>query len=238
VTRREPCPRCLEIVDPALLVPLGAQRVCPACGHPGGSLARRLVADMRHWCRGRSAWIRVPVLIYLAYVGWRYAIQPLHPDPAAAYVSWFDGINLGFHELGHVVFRAFGRFLHILGGTLLQCLMPVAAGFFLLRQRDYFGVAFCLGWLSTNLSGVAVYMADANTRTLPLVAPGVGRVDASYHDWFNLLGDLGWLDHAERLAVLLKVVAATTMLATLALGGWLCLTMVGQAASASRTRRR
>lgn len=190
-----------------------------------GTLRQRLAADCREWCVGRVWWIRVPVLIYLAYLGFRYAVQVLHPHPAEVYVSWFDGINLGFHELGHYVFRPFGRFLHIFGATILQCVMPIIAGWFLLRQRDYFGVAFCIGWLSTNFSGVAIYMADAQTRTLPLVAPGIGRVDANMHDWWNLLRMVGMLEHAETLASILKFIAAVTMAAALWFGGWVCWTM-------------
>jgi len=40
------------------------------------------------------------------------------------------------------------------------------------RQRDYFAIAFCLGWLSTNLVGVGFYMADANAMQF---AAGHGR---------------------------------------------------------------
>lgn len=190
-----------------------------------GSLWQRLADDCRAWCVGRIWWLRVPVLIYLAYVCIQYTRQPLHPDPASAYVSWFDGINLGIHEIGHYLFQPFGRFMHIFGATLLQCLAPVIAGIVLYRQRDYFGVAFSVGWLSTNFSGVAIYMADAQTRSLPLVAPGVGRVDADMHDWWNLLQMVGLLESAETLASLLKVVAALTMVVALLLGGWICWTM-------------
>ncbi|MDJ0974777.1 MAG: hypothetical protein QNJ98_09990 [Planctomycetota bacterium] len=194
-----------------------------------GTFWERLVDDMRAWCVGRMWWVRVPVLVYLVYVCVRYTAQPLHPAQHDFYASWFDGINFGFHELGHYVFRPFGRFMHIFGGTLLQCLMPLVAGFFLLRQRDYFGVAFCLGWLSTNFSGVAIYMADAQIMQLTIVAPGVGVVDSGMkgqmHDWRNLLNMLGLLKHTDFLATLTKIFAVLTMAVAVGFGGWVCYTM-------------
>jgi len=33
-------------------------------------------------------------------------------------------VNLPFHEAGHIIFKAFGRFIIFLGGCLGQLLMP------------------------------------------------------------------------------------------------------------------
>lgn len=231
------CRACADVTAKAPAKPRGADTHAPGyaprpTGSPHaerprieGSLRARLRADMEDWCIGRIWWLRVPVLVYLAYVGYRYTMQPQHPPIHDIYVSWFDGINLGIHELGHGLFRPFGRFMHIFGATLLQCLAPIIAGVLLLRQRDHFGGAFALGWLATNFFGVALYMADAVTRALPLVAPGIGRVDASMHDWWNLLGMLGLRDSAETLAGLLKGVAVLTMLLALWWGIRICLSM-------------
>ena len=37
--------------------------------------------------------------------------------------SFLHNVNLPFHEFGHVVFRPFGRFMTILGGSLFQCII-------------------------------------------------------------------------------------------------------------------
>jgi len=51
------------------------------------------------------------------------------------YDSILHGVNLIFHEAGHVVFRPFGRFMTILGGSLLQILVPLVVMLvFLLKE--------------------------------------------------------------------------------------------------------
>jgi len=86
----------------------------------------------------------------LAYFGVRQAINPQ---------AWtfFSGINLPIHEGGHLLFRIFGwEFLHAAGGALLQLFAPIGAALMFARQRDYFAIVFCIGWLSTNLMGTGV----------------------------------------------------------------------------------
>ena len=63
---------------------------------------RRLDAEL--WCDGRSPWIRAALLGYLLYAGVRHLLDPL-------YRSWFAGITLAFHELGHLL-RYAGLALH------------------------------------------------------------------------------------------------------------------------------
>ena len=40
------------------------------------------------------------------------------------YYGLFDGINLGIHEGGHLLFRPFGEFLCIADGTICQLAAP------------------------------------------------------------------------------------------------------------------
>ena len=85
-----------------------------ACGvsesaEPGGLLTR-LRADMRAWCVD-VAWLpRVPVFALLAYWGVRHLSD-------AEYSSAIGALNFGLHELGHIVFAAFGTFVGIAGGS-------------------------------------------------------------------------------------------------------------------------
>lgn len=181
-------------------------------------------AEAVAWCRDRSWEVRAPVLLYLAYV--------LVRDLAAKdveYASWFAGITLGIHEAGHVVFRPFGEYLTILGGSLLQWLVPlVAAGALWRTQRDAFGVAFCLGWLGDSFFASAVYCSDARgERNLPLVSfEGQGlSVDLGGGDWRAILEPLGLLSHDLGVARLLKLVGVGWFAAALALGAWCCVTM-------------
>src|SRR5262252_2369826 len=90
---------------------------------------------------------------------------------------FLDYANLAIHEAGHPLFGifaapdevGFGYTLAILGGTLLELMVPsaCAAAFFFRREKT--GVAFCLLWLFENLLYIGA-------RLRPLVAGEVHRV--------------------------------------------------------------
>jgi hypothetical protein len=168
-------------------------------------------SDVVKWCRGRIWYVRLPLLVWFAYILVNHLADPL-------YQSLFKWLNLGIHELGHPLFSWLGEFMHAAGGTLLQCAAPVAAMVMFCRMRDYFAIAACLGWLSTNLFDVATYAADARAMALPLVTPGGGEAQ---HDWNFMLGRLGLLHWDGAIAFVLRIVAASLMLACLAGGGYL-----------------
>ena len=56
----------------------------------------------------------VPLLVY---VGWLTSAYDYH---------FLDGINLLFHEAGHVFFGFMGQTVHFLGGTFGQLFFPIA----------------------------------------------------------------------------------------------------------------
>ncbi len=174
-------------------------------------------SDAAEWCQGRS-WIwRVPLLLYLVWVGF-------HHVKDATYVSLFGGITLGIHELGHLLLFWAGRFLSTAGGSLAQVAAPAAAAWLLYRQRDYFGVAVATAWLAFSLFGLATYVADARAQELPLVALTADPI----HDWQWLLEKLGILEWDHRLAFLTRVAAFAIWLGSLTLGGWLVWTMAAR----------
>jgi hypothetical protein len=188
-----------------------------------GGFWRRQLIDAREWCTGRLWWARLPLWLYLAYSLVR------HATASEPYRSVFDGLNLGIHELGHVIFRPFGQFLTVAGGTIAQCMAPIISVLVFHRQRDWFGISVCVCWLATNLWGVSVYLGDARALELPLVAPGMGMMPSGdgsiLHDWNHLLGITGLLRHAGLIAGTIGVVATLTMLVGLAFGAWLLLRM-------------
>lgn len=160
-------------------------------------LIRTLHADLVDWCRGRHGWLRLPVVIYL---GW-FLIAHVR-DPA--YWSVAAPLNLGIHELGHVVTRPFGEFIMVAGGSFLQCLVPVIGVVMFARQRDWFAIPIAIAWLGDNVAYVAWYCADAVAEELPLVSLGGGDV---IHDWHYLLDAMGLLDHTDAIAGLFRVTA-------------------------------
>ena len=173
--------------------------------------------DAREWCAGRVPYARALLLMYFLYIGVRHIAS-------TGYNSLFKVLNLGIHELGHFAFAFCGEFLHIAGGTILQCLVPIISMFMFYRQRDFFAIAIAFGWLSTNLLDVATYMADARDMMLPLVSPFGG--EDIVHDWNYLLSALGLLEWDMRLAFLVRIAAVVSILICLIFGAWLIGNMV------------
>jgi len=114
------------------------------------------------------------------------------------WVPLLDGANLLFHEAGHPLFGLLGwEALTILGGTLMQLLVPlvVAASFWL--RRDAYGTAVAGVWGFENLLNIARYLADARAQVLPLVGGGE-------HDWTALLSRWGCLAQDTGIAHVIR----------------------------------
>ena len=107
-------------------------------------------------------------------------------------MMFLHGVNLIFHEAGHTLLAGFGQFLHILGGSLMQVMVPaVIAGYFVCTGQQYAG-AIALCWTAQNFWDVSIYIKDAEERSLPLLGG-----DGVLHDWHFLLLDLNWLAQAQ-----------------------------------------
>jgi hypothetical protein len=173
---------------------------------------KELLERARAWSIGKGWWWRIPLLIWFGY------ILVLHMrDPR--YSSIIAPFNLAIHEMGHMLFGWAGQTLSMLGGTITQLAAPVLGIWNFLRQEDYFACSLCLGWLSTNLFNVSMYIADARSMTLELVAPfGVSTV---IHDWNFLLDKFGLLAFDHVIAGLVWLLAVVAMLACQIAGGWL-----------------
>jgi hypothetical protein len=107
-------------------------------------------------------------------------------------MMFMHGVNLIFHEAGHVLFSPFGRFIYTLGGSLMQILVPagICGYFFYTKQRYASAIALC--WAGENFWDVSIYIKDAQERILPLLG---GEI--SYHDWHYLLLQLNSLAKAQ-----------------------------------------
>jgi len=129
--------------------------------------------------------------------------------------------NLIFHEAGHVILGIFGRFVGVLGGSLLQFSLPLVLAGVFLRQGDGFAASVCTWWAGQNLLDVAPYIADA--RSLQLVLLG-GRTGAEVegHDWEYLLTQMNLL-HMDRTIGLATHRAGLLMMAGALV--WGCLSL-------------
>lgn len=148
---------------------------------------------------------RLALTAALAVYGW---VLLRAPD---AY-SWLDSLDLAIHETGHLVFGLGGEMLTLLGGTILQLLVPAVFAAALWRQGDRHGATVPLWWLGQSCWNVSVYIKDARAQELPLVGGGE-------HDWAIILGELGLLprDHSIGGAVFL---AGVVIYAVAVVAGW------------------
>jgi hypothetical protein len=132
---------------------------------------------------GVTRWARIALIAGLAYWTWQFARTPLGHDAMDSFLHLPD---LVFHEAGHLIFSPFGQFMSVLGGSLMQVLIPVVCAVAFIRQEQPFGAAICVWWAGQNLVDLAPYIADA--RSLQLVLLG-GRTGAEVegHDWEFIL---------------------------------------------------
>jgi len=171
--------------------------------------------DAREWTAGRMGWVRLILWLYLIYLGINHLRDPL-------YGSWFSGLTLGIHELGHVVMGWGGQWIMAAGGTFWQLMVPLIAVVMFRRQRDWFGISVALCWLADSMWGMATYMADARALELPLVSLS----DEAEHDWEYLFNSVGLLNQDTHIAVLVRIVTFFIWAGGIALGGWLLWRMI------------
>ena len=135
--------------------------------------------------------------------------------------QFFHLVNTPFHEAGHVFFQFGGRFLHSLGGTLGQFLMPlICMVTLLLRTRDAFGASFCFWWFGENFADIAPYINDARAGVLPLLGGNTGRTSPyGFHDWEFLLTETGLRQYDTAIAQASHTFAVLLMCMALVWGG-------------------
>ena len=157
-------------------------------------------------------WTRLALVAGLGIWTIQFARTPIGADAIGSFLHLPD---LVFHEAGHLIFSPFGRFMTVLGGSLLQCLIPVIAAIAFVRQEEPFGAAICAWWAGQNLVDLAPYIADA--RALRLVLLG-GRTGAEVegHDWEFILERLGIMRYDHALGYSAHAIGIVIMVAALA----------------------
>lgn len=132
--------------------------------------------------------VRALALLALTAVLTWYAVRK-------AEVPLLDYVDLGFHELAHMLTIPFGERVHFLAGSVGQVLVPVALGGYFLWRNDQAAAGLMGGWAATSAADVSIYVADAPTQYLPLIGGGM-------HDWATLLGPRHFnaMHYADELA--------------------------------------
>lgn len=181
---------------------------------------------IRAWARGRSWWWRLPLLVWAVAM----ARRELRPEYG---LNFFAPLTFQVHEFGHLFFSFGGTFLAILGGSLMQLLVPAGAIALMGRQRDWFGMALFATWLSSSLVNLSAYIGDAQALELDLVGLGDGGgaddgrdTDGTGHDWQWLLMRMGLLRHDRRIAAVVHGAGELLLWGAAAFGLWLCWLML------------
>lgn len=161
---------------------------------------------------------RAALLAAIALYGVRLALMDIPSWEMAASLIHLPMVPI--HEFGHILFRPFGEFMTLLGGSLFQILLPlVFGGIFLGKNRDPFAAAVMLWWSGVAIMDVAPYIYDAWEPQHLLLTGRTG--DTGAHDFIDTLGDLGLLSRAQPIGRGVHALGFVVMLASLVWGGWL-----------------
>lgn len=126
--------------------------------------------------------------------------------------SFLDLVDLPIHETGHLLFRPFGEFMSIAGGSLFQIIVPaVFVGYFVWHAK-YYSAAITLFWVGQSILNVFVYASDAVVMQLVLTS-GLTGSEGSFHDWNYLLSETGLLSSTKTVANFIRLLGTLTILA-------------------------
>ncbi|MBI2748511.1 MAG: hypothetical protein HYX43_03990 [Burkholderiales bacterium] len=154
-----------------------------------------------------------------AWYAWQFLRFDIS-DPESMPLSLLYAAIVPFHEVGHMLFRPFGEFMHNAGGSLMQFLTPLGFGaYFVYWRRDNLAGWLMLWWEGTQWVDLAPYCYDAKKPAMILLTGRTG--DTGAHDYVDMLGDLGLLNRAHEVAALMKYFGVLLMLAALVWGALL-----------------
>jgi hypothetical protein len=155
-------------------------------------------------------------LALLSVYGLKLSFTPILAFPDSGW--WLHAVNLTFHEAGHFLFMPFGRFLHVLGGSLGQLIVPATVIGTFLFKRDIFGAVVGTWWLGESFLDISPYINDARAGQLLLLGGVTGSEVEDYHDWEVLLTKTGMMQYDHALAKLTFTIGTLLMLAAMIWG--------------------
>jgi hypothetical protein len=158
---------------------------------------------------GRGRWGLGAGIALLALFGWFAFVRGTR-------VPLLGLVDLGFHELGHLLTYPLPDVVTASMGSVTQVAVPIGlAAYFFVARRDRLGGSLCLGWAGTSAADASVYIADAPTEELVLLGEGE-------HDWAFVLGPehLDSLHLAAGIATAVKVFGFLLLFAGLAICCW------------------
>jgi hypothetical protein len=146
-----------------------------------------------------STWRYVVGVAVCVVLGWYAFVRE-------AAVPVLSLVDLGFHELGHLIAAPLPELATAAAGSAFQVMVPVGLALYFWRgPEDRMAAGLCLAWAGASAQQVAVYVADAPTQLLPLIG--------GHHDWAYILGRLGLMHRADMLATIVLWFGATLLIA-------------------------
>jgi hypothetical protein len=145
------------------------------------------------------------VLMSLYFLSIAYA--PLHG-------SFLDIVDLPIHETGHLLFRPFGEFMMVAGGSLFQVIMPLVFVVYFWWNEKYYSAAIVLFWVGQSILNVFVYANDAVVMQIVLLG-GLTGSEGSFHDWNYLLTETGLINSTKTVAGLIRFLGTLTIIAAI-----------------------
>jgi hypothetical protein len=147
-----------------------------------------------------------------------YALFVFQLARGSGFLPMIDLVFVPVHEGGHVLFGYLGHGFMIVGGTLLQLLVPLALATYFCFQRQIAGTVFSLFCFFEQFLPTAIYMADARAQELPLLT--IGDPEFVEHDWFTMFSSLGVLQHDTQIALIVRVTGWIGMIGVMAWLAW------------------
>ena len=242
------CPKCNAALDPG---DPAARECCPACGLVFAKYLRAQAGrparaepvsgapqnESKPSGESKPRWLerllyvpsrvghptlygRCAAFAFFFIWGWRLYAMDLGSGEMGG--SFMHLIVLPIHEAGHVLFIPLGRFMTVLGGSLMQVLLPLVlmASFvfgFGGSRRDNFAASLMLWWAAAAIIDLAPYIWDAFDPKLMLLGGKTGA-ESDGHDWQNILGDLGMIRRAHLLGSIARHFGLVVMLLAWAWG--------------------
>ena len=130
--------------------------------------------------------------------------------------SFLDNVDLPIHETGHLLFRQFGEFMMIAGGSLFQVIFPLIFASYFVWGKSYYSAAIVLLWVGQSILNVWVYASDAVVMQLVLTSGFTGS-EGSFHDWNYLLDHTGLLGSTKTVAGIIRFLGTSTIIIA---GAW------------------
>lgn len=125
--------------------------------------------------------------------------------------SFIDLVDLPIHETGHLLFRPFGEFMMIAGGSIFQIVFPaVFVGYFIWHEK-YYSASIVVFWVGQSILNVWVYASDAVVMQLVLTS-GFTGTEGSFHDWNYLLTETGLIKSTKIVSGIIRAAGTLTII--------------------------